>query len=396
MKYLWAFFLLGCILETRGWRLSSLSRQTITRLDGHVGATDSVPTLNGRDGNPAMPPSKLTSKLGLLTSLSMTLQFLRPRSARAIGSLFELQTQSCVLQDVSFNVQDTSREAEMFRVLFQDTTKVLRSTSRGGSNTTTIGFGPDVYKQPASFRPGVNALFEYGGHSTVTLRGNSMLPNEDGASEVTEIFTPGTGLQFVKIGSEQLRISKGIAEGAKVSYAYGWVDLESPSGIPLEIVVGTVADPLMYSCLRVSSLKESLPFFEKSLGMTRHFVPYARQKGSNFEPQLAKDAVYLTYASAGSGTVGEDEGFPLNGSFASGSPGMGLLLVERDPKKHPPVTVGSVLDCFKIVVDVDKDLPADVTRALLEGKGGQGVLTSPDGYKFVVQPFAQFEKETRA
>ena len=376
-----------------------------------VGTTDSIPGGRGEGGR------KLASGV-LLTTLTLTLQALRPRSASAIGQLVELQSQSCVLQDVAFNVQDASREAEMFRVLFQDTSRVLRTRSRGSDNTTMIGFGPDAYRQPSAFRPGVSALFEYGGHSTITLRSRGVQPEQGASPEaaVTEIYSPGNALQFVKIGTEQLRISKGIAEGARVSGAYGWVDLESPSGVPLEVVVGTVADPLMYACLRVSSLAESTAFCE-ALGMRRAAVPYARQQGSNFEPQLPPTATYMTFSlppvdssssssntttSAAASSSSSAVNAPINGAFAPGSPGLGLLLVERDKKKkQPPLSVGSVLEGFTIVADTSKPLAPAVARALTESvvsdgpRQGQGLAVSPDGYRFFVQTFDAFDKETR-
>lgn len=319
-----------------------------------------------------------------------------PSSSHAVGDLFEFRDVGCVLQDVSFNVQNSFAEAELLRVLLQDTCKILRSAKSSSNgkdtvkmNVTTVGFGPDMYKMPAGFRPGVSSLSEYGGHSTLTF--NAKI--SDGGDSPTEIFSAGNGLQYIKIGTEQLRISKGVDAGGKVSFAYGWVDMATPGGVPLELVVGVAADPLMLACLRCTSVSDSVDFFTEELGMTPLEFPHARQVGSNFEPQLPTGAAFLSYGP---------------GQF-------GLLLVptldaKRDKKILPPnfnpskntgpVDVGSVLDCFKIVVDdgnkggknVARVLPPAAKR-LLESGDRDSIVISPDGYRFRLQRFSDWEKQ---
>ena len=319
---------------------------------------------------------------------------LSPSSSHAVGDLFEFRDLSCVLQDVTFNVQNSFAEAELLRVLLQDTCKILRSAKsnindKDAVNVTTVGFGPEMYKMPAGFRPGVSSLSEYGGHATLTF--NARLSN-DGDSP-TEIFSAGNGLQYIKIGTEQLRISKGVDAGGTVSFAYGWVDMATPGGVPLELVVGTATDPLMLACLRCTSVPNSVDFFTEELGMLPQEFPHARQVGSNFEPQLPTGAVFLSYGP---------------GQF-------GLLLVptldaKRDKKFLPPnfnpskntgpIDVGSVLDCFNIVVDDIKKSGKNVARALppaakrlLESGDRDSIVISPDGYRFRLQRFSDWEKK---
>lgn len=332
----------------------------------------------------------------ILTGLNVLLfqRCFNPNPAHAIGQLFELQGVNCVLQDVSFNVQNTFEESELVRLLFQGTSKTLRNVVQNGANTTTIGFGPDMLKSPASFHPGVSSFFEYGGHATITLK--SAAPSRptgsptDSNNEIRDILNPGNGLQYIKLGTEQLRISKGVEAGAKVSYAYGWVDLDTPSGIPMEVVVGVAKDPLMMACLRCTSVPESVEFFKSQLGMIEVPYPYARQVGSNFEPQLRPGAVYLSY------------GADLFGILLS--PTLNAKKDAKDSKNYPnfnaykntgSIDVGNVLDYFKIVID-DKarDLPPAAVK-LVESGEDEIIVTSPDGYRFKLQRYSAFEKSIK-
>ena len=160
-------------------------------------------------------------------------------------------------------------------------------------------FGPDSLRVPKNFLFGVTDLASYGGHTTVTLR--SLKQNADGNSE---IVNPGNGLKYLKVGAEH-RISKGIQAGADVEGAYGWIDVRSPGGIPLEVVVGIARDPFMFACLRVSNIKESVAFFTEVLGMREGPMPLARQPGSQYEPSQANNEVFLNYG-------GDSYGFLLS------------------------------------------------------------------------------------
>jgi hypothetical protein len=339
-------------------------------------ATRSVPRSSGARARVAAAESS-----GLLFGVAGAAVALgRPTPARAIGSLYELRGLTCVLQDVSFNVPSAQSEAELLRLLLQDGSKTLR----GDATTTTVGFGPDAYKAPKAFLPGISPLSQYGGHATLTFKG-------EGGS-----FNPGNGLQYVKIGTEQLRISKGVDAGGMVKFAYGWIDMDTPGGVPLEVVVGVPkVDPLMLACIRCSSVADTARFLQDELGMSEQPFPYARQVGSLYEPQKPTDSVFLSY----------------------GAETFGLLLVptldaKRDAKKYPnfsaskntgPINVGTVLDCFTIVVDDKKAsaglLPPAMARfmALASGSGKKsssddGIVFAPDGYRFRLEKYSDFQK----
>lgn len=153
--------------------------------------------------------SKITSTSSIvvaITSLFATASSVK--TANAIGTLYELGNQSCVLQNILFNVGDGEKESNALSALCLNQFKSLRMENSNGIQVITSGFGPDSYSSPSSFRPGVNTFYEDGGHATISYR--SKVDNIDFA----EAYEPGNGLQYVKLGLDGvLRLSKGIENG---------------------------------------------------------------------------------------------------------------------------------------------------------------------------------------
>jgi hypothetical protein len=311
----------------------------------------------------------------------------RPRAAQAIGELYELKEQSMVLQDVCFNVPDAAKEVDMLNALFVDKCKQVRSSKSKEELVAVAAFGPEYYKSPPSFVPGVSDFSQDGGHATISFRVTNTA-NED----AVELVERGNGLQYVKIGAGNIRLSKAIEKGADIKFAYGWVDLDSPAGVPYQVVVGIARDPLMMACIRVSSVADSQAFFTQQLGMQVLPFPLSRAVGSAFEAAPPKGSVYVGY----------------------GESSMGLLLVA--PEKNEVVNVGSLLQAFTIVVDNKRFSPQGLPplgKLLLKDKllGGEsieskeeyngvrvqqvddGVLVfSPDGYPFLLRSLEAFQK----
>jgi hypothetical protein len=155
-------------------------------------------------------------------------------------------------------------------------------------------------------------------------------------------------------------------EGTNVPFAYGWVDLESPGGIPMEVIIGLARDPVMLSCLRVTNVIESTKFFTEELGMKVLPFPIARGKGSTFEPEQIRGSTYVGYSENS----------------------MGLLLTPSPKLKSPPLAIGTMLEAFTIVYD-DSKSPAKA----LPPAASKSEVKSPDGYKFVLKGYEQFKKE---
>ena len=179
-----------------------------------------------------------------------------------------------------------------------------------------------------------------------------------------------------------------LTSGLNVKFAYGWVDLESPSGVPYEVVVGIRRDPLMMVCLQVQDMKANEAFFTSQLGMKPIPFPLARAPTSEFEAKPPPKSVHLGY----------------------GDVGMSILLIQA-PKKVK-VTTGNVLDQFTIVYD-DSTALINPTTSTSSGSSGTNnsystaysesffrtisdpstrTVVSPDGYKFRLRPYSEYAK----
>jgi catechol 2,3-dioxygenase-like lactoylglutathione lyase family enzyme len=279
-----------------------------------------------------------------------------------------------VLQDVRFQVQDAEGEATMLSSLFQGDARVLSDKIVNGRSELVVGFGPSSYKNLPEFHPGVSSFSSQGGHATLTFHSQNVGKKSATGEELAEFFEPGNGLQFVRIGAEQIRLSKAIQNGANLKYAYGWVDLDSPGAIPFQVVVGTRRDPISYVCLRVSDVRATEAFLSEALGMRPlDFADsLARVPGSDFEPRQPKDSAYLGY----------------------GPDLMGVLLVPPGKatggKGTSPVVVGTQLEALTVVVD--KSAPA-LPQAAKDALASGDAILSPDGYPFVVQSYTDLEKQ---
>ena len=183
-----------------------------------------------------------------------------------------------------------------------------------------------------------------------------------------------------------------LTSGLNVKFAYGWVDLESPSGVPYEVVVGIRRDPLMMVCLQVQDMKANEAFFTSQLGMKPIPFPLARAPTSEFEAKPPPKSVHLGY----------------------GDVGMSILLIQA-PKKVQ-VTTGNVLDQFTIVYDDSSILINPSTSNTSTSTSTSSTtndssstvysesfirtisdpstrtILSPDGYKFRLRPYSEYAK----
>jgi hypothetical protein len=149
--------------------------------------------------------NKLISSIFKVLSGSL---LLNRKVSHAIGTLSELSHQSYVLQDIKFNVPNTYIESEALQAIFQGTLTTIRTTvNKNSRNTTTLAFGPNSYTRPQNYFPGVTSFFGNGGHSTITLT------SDNNKKKQNDPIITGNGIQYLKFGSEVLRISKAIEKG---------------------------------------------------------------------------------------------------------------------------------------------------------------------------------------
>ena len=154
-----------------------------------------------------------------------------------------------------------------------------------------------------------------------------------------------------------------------MKFAYGWVDLDTPGKIPLEVVIGLARDPVMITCLRVTNVAESTKFFVEQLGMKVLPFPISRPKGSTFEPEQVPGSSYVGYSESS----------------------MGLLLTPSPKLKAPPLNIGNFLKGFTLVFDEKSvKLPPAVVKAL---STATNEIKSPDGYPFFIKGYNVYAKE---
>ena len=141
------------------------------------------------------------------------------QSANAIGEIAELKQQKMALQDISFNVLDPDKEAEVLSALFQRECKVIRNIEDRDQRQVVVAFGADAYRSPPSFHPGISTFLEDGGHATISFVGKKF--NDDGLIELNEA---GNGFKYIKVGAETIRLSKAIEAGILIRlYSYSVV-----------------------------------------------------------------------------------------------------------------------------------------------------------------------------
>lgn len=157
-----------------------------------------------------------------------------------------------------------------------------------------------------------------------------------------------------------------------VKFAYGWVDLDTPGGIPMEVIIGLARDPVMLTCLRVTNVADSAKFFIEQLGMKVLPFPLSRAKGSTFEPEQVPGSQYIGYSDNS----------------------MGLMLTPSPKLKAPPLVVGTMLEAFTLVYDDSAGAASKLPPAVVKVLGGApNIVKSPDGYSFVLKGYEQFKKE---
>ncbi len=193
--------------------------------------------------------------------------------------------------------------------------------------------------------------------------------------------------------------------GLKVEYAYGWIDLVSPSGVPYEVVVGIARDPLMLIALQTKNLTQSLEFYENVLGMKPLPFPLARQNNSEYESRQPPGSVVLGY--------GPNSLVLLLVPYLNPSNWKDKNLSKLNPKLPPelnePLTnQSSVLNALTVVYDDTlpvasaqfQSLPSIVRQLIAQDKKtsrkapSSADIFSPDGVKIILTPFSVFQRES--
>lgn len=351
-------------------------------------------------------------------------------STRAMGNLPEFSNQPLLLQDVSFNVQDIDKEVEMIEELFQGRCKELRRFTKDQEVYSVVGFGPDAFEKGENFVPGVTNWNYYGGHGTITLRSKVLKGDDD----VMDIYDRGNGFQCIKVGASTIRISKAIQKGIETSlifilfclspstiggvvkYAYGWIDIDSPNNLPYHVIIGERFDPLVAPYIRVKNVNETGKWLEDQLGMKKLPFPLARTAGSMYEPVQPRNSSYYGYSEDSMGLLimsntfdsfdfisgkteleessnNKNKGNILSGLFG-GQKNNDNKVSKTDIQED--INIGNQFRGFTILVDdqvKDKFTLPDTIQNFLKTSERQQIITSPDGYPFILEKYSSFKSQ---
>jgi hypothetical protein len=280
-----------------------------------------------------------------------------------VGTLPEFSDTNVVLQGVSVRMADRSQRDSMIGFL-QDgfDFQILRQRINGPTEETWLGFGPEQFSVPSDFTFPVSSFAKYGGHASIRIVYDGQAPS---LLYRTGEPPPGDNVAYLQVAVPGYRISQMVKNGGLVQDAYGFVNVVSPSGLPLRGIVGIVPDPIMFIAIQCADVSKSRSFFEQ-LGFSEQPYPYARpSKGAGpFEPLQPAKSLYL-----------------------APSPNcMGVLLL---PSKNKTIRPNPVLGGLNIVYT-----PSSVPTSGTEGLQ----LVDPSGSPITFQSFEKFakeEKETR-
>lgn len=110
----------------------------------------------------------------------------------------------------------------------------------GGTNVTTIGFGP----QSLRVEDGAKFALEL-------VEGRPSLYDENSA------------LQYLQLAIPVFRLSQAMRFGGDIQSAYGWTSLLAPGGLPLRVRIDeSRRDPFEFVALRTSNLKQTAAHYE--------------------------------------------------------------------------------------------------------------------------------------
>jgi hypothetical protein len=207
----------------------------------------------------------------------------------------------------------------------------------------------------------VSSFGKYGGHASICVRYDAK--STSALYRIGDLTPPGNNIAFLQLGVPTYRISQMTSNGGTILDAYGYVNVISPSGLPVRGIVGIRPDPMMFVALNCDNVKQSQAFYEK-LGFAEQAYPYARPSNGTgpFEPPQPKGSVYLSPS-------------PFS---------MGVLLLPSKKKIIPnPVLNSLQVVCTPSSLDV-------------EGSSMQAVDPSNVKISFVtVSDFEQEERQTR-
>jgi hypothetical protein len=281
-----------------------------------------------------------------------------------------------ILQGITIRVVDQSQQKAMITFLEDGfDCEVLRKRIVGSVEETWLGFGPEQLSIPDDFQIPVSSFAKYGGHASIHLIYD--------AKETTPYYrigdgVPGNNIAYLQLGVPTYRISQIVKNGGNIIDAYGYVNVISPSGLPIRGIVGISPDPIMFVAINCIDVKQSQKFYEQ-LGFVVQPYPYCRpnQGLGQFEPIQPDKSVYM----------------------APSSNGMGVLLLKSKDRKIVP---NPAIQSLHVVYNPSSDAPIETITSNNETDENDtsSVATStatrvvdPSGVTIQFQSVPDFERE---
>ncbi|KAL7578304.1 hypothetical protein ACA910_012715 [Epithemia clementina (nom. ined.)] len=279
-------------------------------------------------------------------------------SGAAVGQLPEFSDTNAILQGITVRVADKSQQDAMVSFLSEAFDfDVFRQRIIGGVEEIWMGFGPEQLSIPDDFVFPVSSFNIYGGHASIKIVYDPSL---------TSVFyrigsdAPGDNIAYLQVGVPSYRISKMVQNGGNILDAYGYVNVVSPSGLPIRGIVGIAPDPIMFVAINCANVEASKTFY-KQLGFVEQEYPYARPSRGlgQFEPLQPSKSVYL----------------------APSSNCMGILLLQSKKKK---ITVNPAVESLNLVYTPSS-----------EGAGEADPTIDPSGVSLSFQSVESFQEEEK-
>lgn len=296
--------------------------------------------------------------LGGLTAATLPLVSPGSPAQASVGTLPEFQDTNVVLKGVTVKVTDPTQLNQMINFLqICFDFKVLRSTADGSD--VWLGYGPEQMSMPADFKLPVSSFQNYGGHASIHVRYDAQATSPYYRGDGVSL---GDNVAYVQVGVPNYRVTQMVKQGGNVLDAYGFVNVISPSGLPMRGIVGIWPDPLMFCAINCVNVEKSKAFY-KQLGFVEQEYPYCRLgKGTgDFEPPQPKNSVYLS---------------PSKNS-------MGVLLI---PSKKKTVTPNPAMGSLDLVYKPSAD----------EEEGEEVTLQDLSGTKIGFERYTMFEATEKA
>lgn len=238
-----------------------------------------------------------------------------------------------------------------------------------------MGYGPEQISVPENFEVPVSSFGLNGGHGSIRMRFDS---------RATDVFyrkgdpAPGDNVAYLQLGVPEYRISQMINNGGTIVDAYGFVNVVSPSGLPIRAIVGISPDPIMFVAVNCLDVEESREFYSR-LGFVEQAYPYARpQQGEGqFEPSQPEGSVYLSPSPN------------CMGVLLLSSTGKKQKKNQKKKKNQKPLRPNPVLQSLDIVYNPSSSSPADDSTTAM------GAVVDPSQVKLSFVSAGVFEKEEK-